>query len=308
MVDTELYAHARSELTVSMLEKLHKELKKIVESYGSIRNKKQEKECYDECNECIEKYLSNWKQKEDEERNNYANSEMDWLANAILAALGVSLVNSLLKTTRALETPFSNTDTFDSFVSDIKNDIQKAVRTPLLSSRIFGSSTSSVSESLDSAFKRIESNAKANMQSSVTGLQRNVQYQLIGDNRKLKFVYVSMLDDSTCVVCGGYSGTVYEDISEAPAVPVHIRCRCFYMPVLSSDDDISDITGETYETWFKRQPDSVKYRILGQTRYGLYKGGVTDIKGFSSGGQKLTLNELFSNLNLKPVNTGARRA
>ena len=294
MVDTELYATARAELTLSMLEKLHKELKQIVESYGTIRSKKEEQKCADECNECIERYISEWKDKEDNERREHANNEAEWLSRMIKAALGISLINSLLKTNRALETPFSSSDTFESFVDEMKSNVQKAVRTPLLSSRIFGSSTSSVSESMDSAFKRIENNAKANMQSSVTGLQRNVQYQLIGDNRKLKFVYVSMLDDSTCVVCGGYSGTVYEDISEAPAVPVHIRCRCFYMPVLSSNDDVSDITGETYEDWFKRQLDSVKYKILGPTRYGLYKSGVTDIKSFSGGGRKLTLKELFS--------------
>lgn len=295
IIDTELYAEARASLAEDMLKELHRELKSIIESYGSITSKAKQQECEDECNECIERYISEWKDEEDKEREDYANKESDWLGRAVKAALGISLVNSLLKQKRALETPFSPTDTFDSFVETMAGDIKKAVRTPLLSSRIFGSSTSSVSESLDSAFTKIERNFKTNMQTSITGLQRNIQYQLLEDKRKLKFVYVSMLDDRTCVVCGGYSGTVYEDLSEAPAVPVHYRCRCYYIPVISSSDDIGK---ETYEEWFERQPDSVKYKILGPTRYNFYKSGITSIKSFSSGGKKLTLEELFEDIKI----------
>lgn len=112
-----------------------------------------------------------------------------------------------------------------------------------------------------------------------------------------------MLDDRTCVVCGGYSGTVYDDLSKAPAIPIHHRCRCYYMPIISSS---SDIGKETYEDWFNRQSDSVKYKILGATRYNFYKSGLSDITNFSSKGRKLTLKEMFEKTGKLSINTGAR--
>lgn len=289
MVDVELYAEARAQLAGTMLDNMHRDLKAIIDTYGVIKSKRQEEECIKRCNECIEKYLSEWEDDEDEERSKFADKEFDWLKESVAVAFGIALAVTLLKKSNALSTPFSDTDTFKSFVQTMKENIQKAIRTPLLSSRIFGSPTTTVSESLETSFERIKRNADANMKSSVTGLQRNVTFQLIGNVKKLKYEYVSMLDDKTCLVCAGYSGNVYDDMSQAPAVPVHIRCRCYYIPVLSD----SDKSEESYEEWFERQPDSVKYKILGPSRYNFYKSGLTKIKSFSSKGRTLTLEELF---------------
>ena len=292
MVDVELYAEARAVLLEGTLNRLYRELKSIIESYGVIKSKSQENECIRECNECIRKYLNRWEDSEKKERDDFAGKEADWLSGIILAALGVALVSDIARKKRAMSTPFTETDTFETFTETLKADIQKSIKVPLLSSRIFGASTKSVTESLSSSFERIERNASAEIKTAVTGLQRSVTYQLLEDRRKLKFLYVSMFDERTCTVCAGYSGNVYEDLASAPAVPVHIRCRCYYMPILSSSDEIEG-RPEDYEEWFKRQPDSVKYRILGPSRYSIYKSGLTSIKKFSSEGRKLTLEELF---------------
>lgn len=303
MVDTELYAEARARLAVSMLNKMFRELKSIIASYGVIKSRQKQLECERECNECIRRYLSKWRDSEEKKRERHAKKESDWLSDAVKAALGITILSALGKLTRALEAPFCNYDNFDGMVKSIEDRIKKAVRTPLLSSRIFGASTDSVSGSLDASFRKISAELDSGVRTSVTALQRNVQQLLLEDKRKLRFVYVSMLDSSVCAVCAGYSGNVYEDISKAPGVPVHFRCRCYYMPVLSSSKPEKN---ETYQDWFDRQPDSVKYRILGPTRYNFYKSGLTDVKRFTSDGRKLTLKELFPNNGIKFVNTGAR--
>lgn len=290
MVDTELYAEARTRLLGDTLDKMFRELRAIVSSYGTIRSKADESRCMRECDDCVRKYLSEWEDDEERERSEYAEKEADWLSDAVKAALGVSVLWGAAKILRALATPFSTADTFRSFVERMREDIVRAVRAPLLSSRIFGSPASAATEPMRSSFDKIKRQAEADMRTAVTGLQRNVTYQLLEDKRRLRMVYVSMLDDRTCVVCAGYSGNVYEDLSKAPAVPVHIRCRCYYMPVLSSGEVPKK---ETYGEWFGRQPDSVKYRILGPTRYNFYKGGNISINKFSSDGRKLTLKELF---------------
>ena len=292
MIDTEFYAEARARRMKQTLSKMERDLKAIVNSYGVIKSKAQERKCLKECDDCIDDYIDEWEKKETKEREKYAEEESRWLAAAIKIALGIILVVTGAMVLRALETPYSDTDTFQSFCDGIREKVKKAVRTPLRSSRIFGTSTSSVSESLDSSFRKIEAGAVADMQTSVTALQRNVQYQLLEDKRRIRLVYVSMLDDRVCAVCAGYSGNVYEDLSKAPPVPVHFRCRCYYLPVLSSGNE--NPFGENYADWFKRQPDSVKYRILGPTRYNFYKSGLVDVKNFSSGGRKLTLKELFN--------------
>lgn len=296
IIDTELYAEARAILAEDMLLRLNRDLQKIIVSYGIITSKAKQVECEKECNECIKKYILEWQEEEEKERDNFVTKEMNWLSTLIKVMFGISIISSLLKQKKILETPFSPTDTFSSFAENLERNIIRIVRTPLISSRIFGSSTSSVSENLDNSFPRIIRETKSNIITSVTALQRNVQYQLLEDKRKLSFKYISMLDEKVCTVCGGYSGDIYEDLSQAPAVPVHNRCRCYYLPILSSAENTDG--NENYAEWFKRQPDNIKYRILGPTRYNFYKSGAISIKQFSSNGRKLTLTELFkSNIN-----------
>ena len=290
MVDTELYAEARARLAVSMLNKMFRELKSIIASYGVIRSKREQAECERECNDCIRRYLSKWHDGEEKEREKLAGKESGWLSEAIKAALGITVLAALGKLARALEAPFCDYDNFDGMVRSVEDRIRKAVRTPLLSSRIFGTPTDSVAGSLDASLRKISVELDSGVRASVTALQRNVQQLLLEDKRRLRFVYVSMLDSSVCAVCAGYSGNVYEDLSKAPGIPVHFRCRCYYMPVLSSS--MPEKAGD-YQSWFDRQPDSVKYRILGPARYNFYKAGLTDIKRFTSDGRKLTLKELF---------------
>ena len=176
----------------------------------------------------------------------------------------------------------------DDFGENLKEKVRKTVTVPAMSSYMFGSGLKTVSEEMDRSFDKIERDAMSDIHLSITENQRNTQRLLLEDKSGLEYLYVAMLDSKTCAVCGGYSGNVYKDLSEAPTLPVHHLCRCYYLPVKKEQE----YDRESYSEWFDRQPDSVKYKILGPSRYGFYKSGMKFIE-FTSKGRKLSLSELF---------------
>ena len=289
MADTELYAEARASLSEDMLERMCRELQDIIRSYGNIRGRATEAKCRKECDRCIERYLRKWSGDEEDERKSFAGKEAAWIAASVLSAFGIAVALTAAKLGRALETPHAGSS-FETLKDDIEYRAKKSVRQSLLSARIFGGPASSAADGVAADFEKMKKGVAAETATAVTGLQRSVAEQTLAGSG-LRFLYVSMLDDRTCAVCAGYSGNVYESLAKAPDIPVHMRCRCYYLPVMP-EEKIPET--ESYGDWFGRQPDSVKYRILGPARYSFYKGGLTDIKAFSSKGRKLTLKELFS--------------
>ena len=288
MADTELYAEARASLSEETLERMCRELQDIIRSYGTIKGRATEAKCRKECDRCIERYLRKWSRDEEEERKEFAKREAAWIAASVLSAFGIAAAVSAVRLGRALESPHAGSS-FGTLKDDIGHRAKKSVRQSLLSARIFGSPASSAADGVASDFEKMKKGIAAETATAVTGLQRSVAEQTLAGSG-LRFLYVSMLDDRTCAVCAGYSGNVYESLAKAPDIPVHMRCRCYYLPVMPGEE-IPET--ESYGDWFRRQPDSVKYRILGPSRYSFYKGGLTDIKAFSSKGRKLTLKELF---------------
>lgn len=105
-----------------------------------------------------------------------------------------------------------------------------------------------------------------------------------------------MLDSSTCIVCGNLDGTIYENIEDAPFIPVHDHCRCFLQPLVEGQEYPS----ETYSTWLSKQSEAEQRKILGKTRYEMYKQGLP-IKRFVNDGmtEKLTLDEIYSEEDLQ---------
>jgi len=104
-----------------------------------------------------------------------------------------------------------------------------------------------------------------------------------------KYMWSSMLDTSTCVVCGMLDGQVYDDITKAVMYPQHDRCRCrlIPMPEEANEEDFK----ETYSQWFERQPKDKKYEILGKKRFELYEQGMK-IKQFVNNGKITPLKDL----------------
>jgi hypothetical protein len=95
-----------------------------------------------------------------------------------------------------------------------------------------------------------------------------------------------------------------------PRYPLHLNCRCRYVPVTRSWRDMGfdidelppvarasmngQVSGtETFETWLKRQSAAVQDETLGRTRGALFRRGGLKISRFvDQKGNQLTLDEL----------------
>lgn len=129
--------------------------------------------------------------------------------------------------------------------------------------------------------------------------------------------FVATLDTRTCPRCSALDGEVFAEdpqdgerqLSEAPEVPLHDRCRCTYTVVVRSADDISRRTGlaldpnetslldgkpakrMTYDQWLAGVDEETQARALGPARMELYRAGVP-INRFVDDDRALTAEEL----------------
>ena len=129
--------------------------------------------------------------------------------------------------------------------------------------------------------------------------------------------YVGTLDTRTCIVCAADDGKIFWheprdgqlSKSDAPSTPRHIRCRCNYVPILRSAEDLARRAGvklspdaakyldgqaaerKSYSQWLSKMDEGTKRAALGARRYDLYSRGVP-ITQFAAGGRALTAEQL----------------
>lgn len=289
IIDTEFYAEAKEVVIESVLEKIKRELVEIINSAGYISNKTKYNQLIKECHSIVEENLSFYFTEEEEERKVQAKKEADFLKELFKDALGITIALSLAGLGKTLLAPFNDKDNIASFKETLSSNIMKSVRTPLLNSYIFGAPTTTVTEQLKIGMDKIKKNAESDIHTLTTSTQRDTQKLLMKNMPStIKYQYISMLDGRTCTLCGSLSGQIFS-AEEIPDVPLHNRCRCYLLPVENVTDEPS------YEEWLKTQLDSTVYKILGKSRYFLFKSGIS-IKEFSSKGHLLTLNELYNNI------------
>jgi SPP1 gp7 family putative phage head morphogenesis protein len=122
---------------------------------------------------------------------------------------------------------------------------------------------------------------------------------------------VATLDTRTCSRCAAMDGKRFKiNDPKRPRYPLHLNCRCRYVPVTRSWRDMGfdidelppvarasmngQVSGtETFETWLKRQSAAVQDETLGRTRGALFRRGGLKISRFvDQKGNQLTLDEL----------------
>lgn len=282
IIDTEFYAQYQEEYFLERMQQLEDKLSGLLKSKNIRLSRTEYKKLLAECQKLaddeIDKYIEDYKK----EREEFAEKEKEFLKNLFLTALGLAFATTLINHIKDRELFLTATD-LGEFKGTLKANVEKAIQTPLLSAYIFGTPPSTVDETMKSLIEKTVKLSSSFVHTDVSSVQRSL---LKTSTLDTKVQWVSMLDERVCPVCGSYSGQVFNSIAEAPDCPVHERCRCYLVPV---EDDIHY---ETYSEWLKAQPDSTQYKILGPSRYALYKAGV-DVKGFTSKGRKLTLKELY---------------
>lgn len=86
-------------------------------------------------------------------------------------------------------------------------------------------------------------------------------------------LYVAILDMRTCLRCGALSGTVWQsDDPGRPSLPLHRSCRCSFVPQIRDGGDAAE--SSNYGDWLRRQHWTRQRRVLGPTRYRLYRDGL----------------------------------
>ncbi len=106
--------------------------------------------------------------------------------------------------------------------------------------------------------------------------------------------YDATLDIRACSVCAAYDGQKFyyapkageKGIEDAPKLPIHCNCRCFFSPLSRSWEELgADVTGEetsaereSFEQWLDRQPDDVQRQVMG-SEYDAYRdGGIEKVR------------------------------
>ena len=116
--------------------------------------------------------------------------------------------------------------------------------------------------------------------------------------------YLATLDSRTCPVCAPSHGQTWDlEDPDAPSIPRHPRCRCFYAPVLKSWTELgmgpaqaslfdgAPSGGGDFQDWLKRQPEAVQRDMLGAARFEAWTAGA-DLADFTDGRRGLTLDDL----------------
>lgn len=288
LIDTEFYAQSWEGRINSLTERVKKRLKGVMDGYGVITSKGKYLQFAKEVSEAIDSEVDPFAKLFDREERKQSEKESDWLGKLLKAFLGITAVMAAMNWRKLKSQPFGKYKDRKDFFESYKTKMEKAVTLPAWSSYIFGSGLSTVSAEMDRTFNKIGKEAGADVHLSVTANQRNTQRLLLEDLRGTSYVYVAILDDKTCPVCGVYSGTTYDDLTEAPLLPVHNNCRCYFLPIKKGDK----FRQPSYSEWFERQDEESKKKILGPARFRLYESGV-QFSEFTSKGRKLTMKELF---------------
>jgi hypothetical protein len=112
-------------------------------------------------------------------------------------------------------------------------------------------------------------------------------------------MWLSTLDDVTCLECAVNDGRVLEEIGDEP--PAHRNCRCVVVPwerglPRTMRERAAEPGGRVhvrdYSSWFNRQSAAFQREALGPSRYALFKKGKLPLRSFVDDGDTLTLAEL----------------
>lgn len=227
-----------------------------------------------------------------------AEKESSWLSKTAKKYLEKEIVVPSNIGSKVEYAPYDKSNTIDTFLLNTKQKLYSTYDNAAKAGYSFGTPTGELTANIKQNLKPIENNIKTSTQTMGGSFAKNTQRIIYGANESVfkEYRWNSMLDSSTCIVCGNLDGTIYENIEDAPFMPVHDHCRCFLQPLVEGQEYPS----ETYSTWLSKQSEAEQRKILGKTRYEMYKQGLP-IKRFVNDGmtEKLTLDEIYSEEDLQ---------
>ena len=107
-----------------------------------------------------------------------------------------------------------------------------------------GSSPQSIQKAVKKTFDVCDYYAKSMGLTCANGIANDAKLEVSSKNSDVvkKILIFNTLDGRTCPTCASFGGKIYDaDAKDLPALPLHIRCRCVYLPVTDLTD-LSKIT------------------------------------------------------------------
>lgn len=195
-------------------------------------------------------------------------------------------------------TPYNGRDTVQGAVERTARAARAAYSNAVRSAWSFGGSPADAAEAARRNAGSLKAAVSSDFMTMIPSFARFADLMVYDENedRITGYVCCATLDGRTCIVCGQYHGQRFTDRHKAPGYPLHNRCRC----VLIAE---TEKTGrfeipDTYEDFIGGLSDEEQRKVLGKTRYNLYKGGMR-LDQFVSGARKLRLDEFDISENVK---------
>lgn len=131
--------------------------------------------------------------------------------------------------------------------------------------------------------------------------------------------WIGTLDSRTCPICGGLDGQTWTiDDNAQPTPPAHAQCRCFKAPVTRSFQELgldadelpvttrASMNGQvaaklSYTDWFTQQDEAFQQRVLGPTRFQMWKAGRLTFDGMVRDLKVVPLRDLATTFPVAPI-------
>lgn len=116
-----------------------------------------------------------------------------------------------------------NKDNKQQFINKTKRNIEVNLKK--------GTSIEKINKIIDVNFNISANQSKRLVENEIARNFNNAQDEAYQNGNIEKVIYNSALEDNTCSVCANLDGTIF-DINNAPDLPLHVNCKCFYTPVI----------------------------------------------------------------------------
>jgi len=116
-----------------------------------------------------------------------------------------------------------NKENKEFFINKVKTDIKKSL--------IAGNSIEVINKTIDKDFNSGVNVSNRLIDNEVSRMFNVALIQAYKEMGVSKVVYNSTLDANTCTECASNDGEIF-NIDDAPELPLHISCNCFFTPLL----------------------------------------------------------------------------
>ena len=285
MAELAMYANALADDVLGLASSRLDELGGIVEEFGSVRTKTRYRELLSMLDEGAPLFIEMVSDALFPAVGAVSSLEMGWLERLLSQVYRGKVRTPARLVEKLLMSTYDGRTSIQDYPSLLSSRLMSASTGAAKSMHLFSVTNEDARKAVDEyrpvAVRGVSSDVATIMDSTARGTERLV-YEGIGSVREL--VWVSTLDGRTCIVCGTRHGLRFSKGSE-PMCPAHHRCRCILAPAKEG------FSPPSYSEWLSRQTEETKCRILGRSRYRLYKDGMS-LDRFVSDGRKLRLEEL----------------